>query len=239
MKFYRFFYIYIAFCLGFILFGCAHKPKVATQSPASFTQSFAQSKAQLKKVYKAQNFHTEFYCGIDFNPHTLALLPSPNYTPRNPLTKTGKVNVRTTRIEFEHIMPAHRFGKDLECWKNGGRKACARDKQFMQMESDKRNLVPAIGEINADRSNFAYADSAHLESQNSKQYGKCDVYTDFKHKKFYPRKSERGIIARIYLYMSERYNITLSAEEEKLMRKWDKLYPPTPYEQKLIATQHP
>nr|WP_258864823.1 endonuclease [Helicobacter cinaedi] len=156
------------------------------------------------------------------------------YTPRKPFTSKGKANVRAKRIEFEHIMPAHRFGGQLECWQKGGRKACANDENFRKIEAEKRNLVPAIGEINADRSNFAYAESKNVPQG---QYGKCNAYTDFKNKRFYPRDEVKGIIARIYLYMAKQYKITLTQEEQSLMESWDKAYPPTEYEMRLLQTQ--
>lgn len=102
------------------------------------------------------------------------------------------------------------------------------------MEAEKRNLVPAIGEINADRSNFAYAESQQIPQG---QYGKCQAYTDFKNKRFYPRDEIKGIIARIYLYMAKHYKIALTQEELSLMKSWDKAYPPTEYEIKLLKTQ--
>ena len=40
-------------------------------------------------------------------------------------------------------MPAENFGRHLPCWKEGGRKACNKDKLFNQMEADMHNLVPA------------------------------------------------------------------------------------------------
>jgi len=60
------------------------------------------------------------------------------YVPRNELTKKGKENERANRIEWEHIMPAENFGKHLTCWKDGGRKACSKDKTFYVM----RNKFP-------------------------------------------------------------------------------------------------
>lgn len=212
--------------LSLLIYGCAG----ATLEP----QSFAQSKKQLQQAYKHYDFHTEFYCGIDFNPATLKLIESDTYTPRKALTNKGKENARAKRIEFEHVMPAHRFGAELTCWKNGGRKACQNDKAFKQMESDKKNLVPAIGEINGDRSNFAYAESSAVPQG---QYGKCQAYTDFKNKRFYPRTEVKGIIARIYLYMARTYHITLTPQEQEIMSQWNALYPPTEYEAKLRETQ--
>lgn len=261
--------------LYILIVGCANV------SPESI--SFSQSKQQLKQAYKQHNFHTEFYCGVEFDIDTLKILESNSrhiesnstaevslsdfngfqakgegsllnandralsaesakitkettqgYTPRKPFTSKGKANIRAKRIEFEHIMPAHRFGGKLECWQKGGRKACESDKNFRKMEAEKRNLVPAIGEINADRSNFAYAESKDVPQG---QYGKCDAYTDFTNKRFYPRDEVKGIIARIYLYMAKQYKITLTQEEQSLMESWDKAYPPTKYEIRLLQTQ--
>ena len=226
-------FLFFALYAAFLLCACAsYNPQESFQaSPLSFSQS----KVTLQKAYKEQDFREEFYCGVEFEPDTLRILPSKDYTPRNALTKANKPNVRAQRIEFEHIMPAHRFGNTLPCWQNGGRKACAKDKEFRQMEADMRNLVPAIGEINADRNNFSF-DEPPIDISYT-QYGACEVYTDFKTKKFYLRVESRGIIARIYLYMSKRYDIRLSKEEESLMRKWDKLYPPSDYEKRLLRTQ--
>ncbi|EOH7692664.1 endonuclease, partial [Campylobacter coli] len=138
-------------------------------------------------------------------------------------TKKGKINQRAKRIEWEHIMPAQNFGKHLPCWKEGGRKACQNDPLFTKMEADKQNLVPAIGEINGDRSNFRYAEAP--TNLKYTQYGNCKVYTDFKAKRFYPANYSKGWIARSYLYMSKTYNIRLSDQERKLMEAWDKQYP--------------
>ena len=265
----------IAVLFAIFAYGCANV------SPESV--SFSQSKKQLKQAYKQHNFHTEFYCGVEFDIDTLKILESNSrhiesnstaevslsdfngfqakgegsllnandralsaesakitkettqgYTPRKPFTSKGKANIRAKRIEFEHIMPAHRFGGQLECWQKGGRKACANDESFRKIEAEKRNLVPAIGEINADRSNFAYAESKNVPQG---QYGKCNAYTDFKNKRFYPRDEVKGIIARIYLYMAKQYKITLTQEEQSLMESWDKAYPPTEYEMRLLQTQ--
>lgn len=57
------------------------------------------------------------------------------------------------------------------------------------------------------------------------QYGNCQVYTDFKNKRFYPADYSKGWIARSYLYMSKTYNIRLSNQERKLMESWDRMYP--------------
>lgn len=196
--------------------------------------TFQESKELLKEVYKYHNFTTDFYCQAPFafQGNTMVVLESEAYTPRKAFTKKGKENLRVKRIEFEHIMPAENFGKHLACWhdksKGGGRKACRDDEMFKRMEADIYNLVPAIGEINADRSNFRYAEAPKDLAYT--QYGNCKVYTDFTAKRFYPAHYSKGLIARTYLYMSEKYKIQLSKQERQLMESWDKMYPPNEYE---------
>ncbi len=190
---------------------------------ASFSKS---KKILLKKIYKDNQ--VTFYCS---NPYeikkvkgkqkALIVQDTKYYTPRKPLTKKGKVNVRAKRIEWEHIMPAHNFGKHLSCWKNGGRKACKKDKIFKTMEADMHNLVPAIGEVNANRSNFKYG----ANKPKANQYGKCEVEVDFKAKRAYVKDSIKGDIARVYFYMSDKYKVRLSKKEKKMMEAWNKLDP--------------
>lgn len=193
-------------------------------------QTFHETKSILTTIWRYNNFTIDFYCKAPFRitEHGIKLIESENYTPRKPLTKKQTINERTRIIEFEHIMPAHNFGQHLSCWKKGGRKACRNDKTFNLMEADPHNLVPAIGEINADRSNFRYAEAPKNIAYG--QYGNCKVYTDFKAKRFYPANYSKGLIARTYLYMSKTYNIRLSAQERKLMEAWDKMYPKDKYE---------
>ncbi|EAH5165472.1 deoxyribonuclease [Campylobacter coli] len=171
-------------------------------------KSFEESKKELVKFYNdlGSSYWYDFYCQAPFK-----------------VNKKGKINQRIKRIEWEHIMPAQNFGKHLPCWKEGGRKACKNDPTFAKMEADKQNLVPAIGEINGDRSNFRYAEAP--TNLKYTQYGNCKVYTDFKAKRFYPANYSKDWIARSYLYMSKTYNIRLSDQERKLMEAWDKQYP--------------
>ncbi|EHF1836489.1 endonuclease [Campylobacter coli] len=181
-------------------------------------KSFEESKKELVKFYNdlGSSYWYDFYCQAPFK-----------------VNKKGKINQRIKRIEWEHIMPAQNFGKHLPCWKEGGRKACKNDPTFAKMEADKQNLVPAIGEINGDRSNFRYAEAP--TNLKYTQYGNCKVYTDFKAKRFYPANYSKGWIARSYLYMSKTYNIRLSDQERKLMEAWDKQYPIDEKEKRIRA----
>ncbi|WP_141670882.1 endonuclease [Gilliamella sp. wkB178] len=111
-------------------------------------------------------------------------------------------------------MPAENFGRHLQCWRDGGHKECKKDAKFNEMEGDMYNLQPSIGEVNDDRYNFRYSQFTNEFTQ----YGQCKTTIDFKDRKFRPRKEIRGVIARTYFYMSDKYNINLSKSELKLMQ---------------------
>ena len=186
--------------------------------------SFSKTKKiLLKKVY-FDNQYT-FYCGnpykikqIDGKEKAVIIKDKKYFTSRNDsFFNFWDDNLRAKVVEWEHVMPVEYFAKDLPCWKDGGRKACSKDKTFKIMESDMMNLVPAIGEINNDRSNFRFGNKFPKKTQ----YGNCEFEVDSKNKIVYPRAEIRGDIARIYLYMSKTYNIKLSKKDRKMFEKWD------------------
>lgn len=194
--------------------------------------SFSKSKKILLKKIYFDNQNT-FYCNNPYKQQkvnkrfkTLIVKDDSFYTPRKKYYKSGKINTRAKRVEWEHVMPAYNFGRQLKCWQNGGRKACKKDKLFKKMEADMHNLVPAIGEVNANRSNYRYA----AGSPKVGQYGKCMVQIDFKGKKAYVSDDIKGDIARIYFYMSERYNIKLSKRDVKMFKTWNKQDPISKWE---------
>lgn len=131
--------------------------------------------------------------------------------------KVRKNGPRASRIEWEHVVPAHHFGKSLSCWQRGGRDQCQQsDELFRLMEADLFNLKPAIGEVNGDRANFAFA---QLPSQ-APQYGACPFKVDFKRQLAEPRAEVRGDIARIYFYMADKYKLNLSKAQQQLFISW-------------------
>ena len=179
--------------------------------------NFSKSKKFAQDIYSGNE--TTFYCGCSFQNIGKKLVPkwsSCGYYPRNEYTKSGKQNSRSLRIEWEHVMPAWFFGNQMECWKAGGRKACNKDKLFEKMEADLHNLVPAIGEINGDRSNFSFA---HIDGEK-RVYGACDFEINFKDRIVEPREAIQGDIARIYFYMSETYNVPLTQKLQKMLKTW-------------------
>ena len=89
------------------------------------------------------------------------------------------------------------------------------------MEADPMNLVPSVGEVNADRRDYPYSALPPKKGQ----YGNCNVEVDKKNKRIHIDPKIRGQIARINLYMEKTYGINLSKQNKQLYKSWDKMYP--------------
>ena len=214
--------------------------------------SFSKAKKTLnKKVYNEKDLKYAFYSNCKYN--------SEKYTSKSgkqkmklvvdkqscgyiPRTKSKRANF----IEYEHIVPAHAFGHNLTCWNEGndkcyskkkgkyykGRKCCNKvNKQFKLMQADIYNLVPAIGEINGDRSNFTFTEL----SGEPRVYGDVNFEVDFKARKAEPPEYTKGQIARTYLYFHKTYNLSISKKQMKLYKVWDKQYPITDSEKNIYS----
>ncbi|KLU16706.1 MULTISPECIES: endonuclease [Xenorhabdus] len=191
----------------------------AWSAPTSFEQAKVESR---KNVYNGQTKSGigTLYCGCDWQwvgkSGGRIDLASCGYHVRSQQT-------RAARIEWEHMVPAWVFGHQRQCWQNGGRKNCvATDPVFRIIESDIHNLAPSIGEVNGDRSNFGYG---MLARNTPNMYGSCSSKVDFKSHVFEPRDRVKGMVARVYFYMHDRYNLTMSRQQQQLMMAWDRQYP--------------
>lgn len=139
-----------------------------------------------------------------------------------------KNETRATRVEWEHVLPISIVGKQMQCWRNGGRKNCQKvSDQFNKAEADLHNFLPVVGEVNGDRSDFMYG----MLNETPYQYGSCQSVVNFKARKMMPKENIRGMVARITLYMYSRYGMRLSKQDQQIFYAWDKLYPVTEWEE--------
>lgn len=162
----------------------------------------------------------DFYCGCAFKGNRVDL-DSCGYIPR-------KQPKRAERVEWEHIVPAWVIGHQRQCWQQGGRKQCtSKDPAFSKAEADLHNLVPVVGEVNGDRSNYGFG----MLSEKPSQYGACPFVVNFKQRTAMPPEYSRGAIARTYLYMAERYQLRLSRQDQRLYDIWNRQYPVSEWEQ--------
>lgn len=187
--------------------------QLVTGKNTSGHRDFANAKKILPTIYLGME--RDFYCDCQYS-GTKVNLASCGYVPR-------KNPIRAGRIEWEHVVPAWVLGHQRQCWKTGGRENCTdNDPVFRMAEGDLNNLVPAVGEVNGDRNNYAY--SAWTRTPTP-MYGRCETIIDFQLKKAQPREAVRGRAARITLYMESTYSLRLSSQDKKLMCAWAKTYP--------------
>lgn len=208
-------------------------PAIAEDFPHTI-RNFSQAKRLAAEVYV--DHKQTFYCGCEYNEKKRVDTALCGYVPR-------KNKRRGQRIEWEHVVPAHALGHTRQCWrepicltKSGkaykGRRCCERvDPEFRAMVSDLNNLVPAVGELNGDRSNYSFS---MLEGEE-REYGACDFEVDFKLRKVEPVPSVRGDIARTYFYMHETYGLPISDKQRRLFDVWDKSDPVSEWEQERKA----
>ncbi|MDN3608973.1 endonuclease [Vibrio ostreicida] len=182
------------------------------------------SKAKREAIHIYVDHPSSFYCGCHIQWQGKKGIPD--------LMTCGydirKQPQRASRIEWEHIVPAWQFGHQRQCWQNGGRKNCTKqDSVFRLMEADLHNLVPAIGEVNGDRSNYRFS---QWSGSQGVSYGRCEMQIDFKQRKAMPPDRAKGAIARTYLYMTDMYGFKISKQQSQLMHAWDNQFPVSEWE---------
>ncbi len=184
-----------------------------------------------KALYSIQNEKT-FYCGCEFHDGKVNL-DSCGY-------KVRKSETRAARIEAEHVVPASKMCGQTTAWTQGhpdcitGKGQRYKGRQCAEKVipvcdralNDLRNLRPAIGEINGDRSDLDFGEIPG----EVRKYGTCDFETAEKIAE--PADSIRGDIARIYLFMNITYPELqfLNEVEAGMFRQWSQDDPVSPEE---------
>lgn len=191
--------------------------------------SFAEAKKIAARIHR--DHAVTIYCPCRFKEKTVDL-ESCGY-------QVHKNQKRAQRLEWEHVVPAEAFGQSFIEWREGaapcrkkngkaykGRKCAETNPEFAKMEADLYNLWPSIGELNGLRSNYSMAEI----SGPAKTFGKCQA--KIKDRKFEPMDQDKGIVARVYLYMHETYpgRGVISEKNQKLFAAWDRLHPVSSWE---------
>ena len=187
--------------------------------------SFSRAKQMLEReVYF--DHRVTVYCGYPFDNKKRIRLPE-GFT-------TAKHQKRAGRVEWEHAVPAENFGRAFQEWKKGspacidskGRpfrgRNCARkaSSRFRLMEADMYNLFPAVGAVNAVRSNKQYSELPGVPSA----FGMC--HAKVSGNRFEPPQQSKGELARAGLYMDSEYpEFHLSHQQKRLFEAWSRQHP--------------
>ena len=200
---------------------------VITPAFSNPPSTFSEAKVIAKqKIYldQANSAMGELYCGCKW---TWAGKSGGRIDAESCGYQARKQQSRAQRTEWEHIVPAWTFGNQRQCWQNGGRAHCVDDDPvFRAMEADLFNLYPSVGEVNGDRSNFNYG----MATGVAPQYGQCKTRVDFAQRAAEPRDEVKGLVARTTFYMFDRYQLSMSRQQQQLLMAWDKQYPVSPWE---------
>jgi deoxyribonuclease-1 len=187
--------------------------------------SFTTAKNKLySKVFN--NTGETLYCGCDWSDRKtdIGSCGLQGFFPK-------KQRKRALRTEAEHIIPASWMlkvnGKTRQCAidskkvKDSARKYCQKhDFSYKQAHNDLVNLFPAVGQINADRSNKPFVDIA---KNKVKTYGKCDIQIGSRG--IVPPSDKKGDIARVAFYMQSSYGISYSQRQLQLFNEWNRQDP--------------
>jgi len=188
-------------------------------------QTFDQARKDLRQeVYYDQNDEGDFYCECAWE---WTGESGGQLDPERCGYQIRAQPTRANRTEWEHVVPASVFGQPRQCWRDGGRENCNRtDAAFNAMEADMHNIVPALGEVNADRSNY------HFDEIDGDpfEYGACEFEVDSRLRIAEPRDAVKGQIARIYFYMHQRYGLQLPEALQRRYLQWDAHFPVTAWE---------
>jgi deoxyribonuclease-1 len=208
-----------------VLLASAQAISIAHARGNTTNQSFNKAKKYLEREVYFDHRQT-IYCAAAFDANKL-VIPPKGFT-------TDKYVKRAKKIEWEHVVPAENFGRTFVEWRDGnsacmdskgndfkGRK-CAEKVNFdyRYMQSDMYNLFPAIGAVNARRSNYNFT----VLSNTDNSFGSCAMKIE--DRKAEPPTIARGSIARAYLHMQSAYpRYKMSRQQSQLMNAWDKQYP--------------
>jgi deoxyribonuclease I len=196
-------------------------------------ESFDKAKQYAHKIH-AEHPYT-IYCGCRYEAKRVDL--------RSCGYRVHKDAKRASRLEWEHVVPAHAFGQAFAEWREGsdqcvkrgkrfkGRKCAETNPEFARMEADLYNLWPEVGELNGLRSNLSMAAlGGPARNPSSITFGACQAL--IADKKFEPMDQAKGIVARTYMYMNHAYpgRGIISAKNDQLFEAWDKSFPVTEWE---------
>ncbi len=192
-------------------------------------KSYSEAKeALMQHIYRDASDRRTLYCQAIFDEDGKITLP-PGFI-------ATKHTARANRLEWEHVVPVENFGRTFTEWRDGhplcvdssgepykGRRCAEKiSPEFRQMSADMHNLYPAIGAVNAARSNYNFAPMPEAKSD----FGLCPMKIE--NRRASPPEASRGQIARAYLYMESTYaRYRMNNSQRKLMKVWDKQHPPT------------
>jgi deoxyribonuclease-1 len=191
---------------------------------SQISSSFSKAKQKLYKLVY-QNQGETFYVNCSWQKKKVDLTSCNLQNSFS--TKESK---RAKRTEAEHVIPASwlykKNGKFRQCYldakaqRTSARKHCQRnDEEYRSAHNDLVNLRPAVGAINAARSNKPFAEKLSGKRETTYRGNRKNI--TISSRVVIPDVKIRGDVARIALYMQRTYGATYSKRQKELFSKWN------------------
>ena len=153
----KFFLIAIFF---FVLGDSPPSEEVLVFENTNFPTSWSNTKKKAADIH--DDHKITLYCGCEYE-RTTASGGKVDHSTCDFENRPDISDTRANRIEWEHIVPASLMpAREHDCWVNGSRSECERNgpEEIKAMIFDLHNLVPSVGQVNADRTNYRYGEIA-------------------------------------------------------------------------------
>jgi len=143
-------------------------------------------------------------------------------------TSTCSVQEEKQSMAWIQVVPDSFYGRNKECMNEAvcvskytgksyqGKRCCRQsDAEYRKMEADLFNLIPVVTAVAEKRTEQIF-----MEVKKPKYtVGRVKIGDDF----IEPPDNMKGDIARVYLYMNERYGLDLTLDEKEAYYYWHKL----------------
>lgn len=143
-------------------------------------------------------------------------------------TSTCSVQEQNQTMMWIQVVPDTFYGRNMACMKEevcvneftgklfGSPMCCRRvNTQYREMEADLFNLIPVVSKIEEHQQGKIFA----TVKSPKKVVGKVKIDDNY----LEPPDEVKGDIARVYLYMDERYGLQLSLEQKEMFYRWHRL----------------
>jgi deoxyribonuclease-1 len=122
-----------------------------------------------------------------------------------------------TGVLWSYVIAPERLARGMNCWNEGRDKECRKvSEKYRTMVEDLVNIVPL---------------DSTIAKKLSSGYGMLDIVRQDAAKPLLPiSKKRKGDLARIYLYMIERYQLSITGSERRELEVWDREDPKDSWE---------
>jgi len=179
----------------------------------NFSGSWSSTKKKAADIH--QDHRETLYCGCDYT-RTGTSGGEVDHSSCEFQNRPNISDTRANRIEWEHIVPASLMpARDHTCWVDGSRGECERNgpPEIKAMIFDLHNLVPSVGQVNADRSNLRFGE---IEGEVL-VFGGCDFEYSRNLGIAEPAPVVRGDVARVWFYMRDIHGVVFEPGETEIM----------------------